>query len=61
MFASHLVIFGVDLPTVRKSLSHSDIQSTMNQPTGPGPLGRGGGLAGILAFNVPPGPITDTA
>ena len=28
-FASHLVISGVDLPTVKKLMGHSDIQTTM--------------------------------
>ena len=28
-FASHLVMQGVDLPTVKKLMSHSDIQTTM--------------------------------
>ena len=28
-FASHLVMSGVDLPTVKKLLGHSDIETTM--------------------------------
>ena len=28
-FASHLVMSGVDLPTVKKLMGHSDIQTTM--------------------------------
>jgi len=28
-FASHLVMSGVDLPTVKKLMRHSDIQTTM--------------------------------
>jgi len=28
-FASHLVMQGVDLPTVKKLMGHSDIQTTM--------------------------------